>query len=245
MASEAEQVHVLGDFFEKGYITDVVNLVKSGKEATIYCCKADPSTGFEFLAAKVYRGQNSRSFKNDEIYRQGRVIVDKRSARAFRKKTKWGRGVQSYSWTASEYETMCLLYDAGAYVPMPYAHTGSAILMTYVGDGEAAAPMLREVKFDSGTARRAYNAIMRNIELFLSENLVHGDLSAFNILYWDDEIQIIDFPQSVDARTNPNAYSLLERDIGNVGLYFSKYDLHTDSSQIAGRLWSRFRRARL
>ena len=42
--------------------------VKSGKEATVYCCQAHPSTGAKLLAAKVYRSRNNRSFKNDVIY---------------------------------------------------------------------------------------------------------------------------------------------------------------------------------
>ncbi|MBC8472879.1 MAG: hypothetical protein H8D56_25740, partial [Planctomycetes bacterium] len=203
------------------------------------------STGYAFLAAKVYRGKSSRSFKNDEIYQQGRVIMDRRSARAFRKKTKWGRHVQSQNWASSEYETMNLLYDAGADIPRPIAYSGNAILMEYVGAGESAAPMLREITLGAEEARGVFGSIMGNIELFLAENLVHADLSAFNILYWDRGIQIIDFPQSVDARFNPNAYSLLERDIANVELYFSKCGIRVDSSGLAMRLWSRFQQARL
>jgi len=245
MPSKAEHPYALSDFFGSGYIRDVAYMVRSGKEATIYCCEAHPSTGHEFLAAKVYRSKNSRSFKNDAIYQQGRVILDRRSARAFRKKTKRGRIVQSQNWVSAEYETMCFLYDAGASIPMPFAHAGNSILMEYLGNGEAAAPMLRETRLPAGVTRRAFASVIDNIELFLAGDIVHGDLSAFNILYWNGDIHIIDFPQAVDARMNPNAYALLERDIANVGLYFSKYGIRTDSSQIPGRLWSRFQRAQL
>jgi RIO kinase 1 len=72
---------------------------------------------------------------------------------------------------------------------------------------------------------------MRNIELMLACDRVHGDLSAYNVLYaGPGEIRIIDFPQAVDARFNSNALMLLERDIGNICAY---------------SLWSRYLRSEL
>ena len=43
----------LAQFYEQDLITDVLSVTKSGKEATVYCCTADPATGRELLAAKV------------------------------------------------------------------------------------------------------------------------------------------------------------------------------------------------
>ena len=42
---------------------------------------------------------------------------------------------------------------------------------------------------------------------------MHSDLSAYNILVWEDEIFIIDLPQAVDIRQSPNVEKLLRRDI--------------------------------
>jgi RIO kinase 1 len=86
---------------------------------------------------------------------------------------------------------------------------------------------------------------MRNVELFLANNLVHADLSAYNVLVWGDEIRIIDFPQAVDARTNRNARDLLFRDLENVCRHFSRYGIRAESGAIAGRLWNDFLFARL
>src|SRR5579872_5090423 len=66
----------LEHFFTEGLITGVLHVVKSGKEATVYCCQAHPSTGVELLAAKVYRSRNNRGFKNDAIYQEGRRILE-------------------------------------------------------------------------------------------------------------------------------------------------------------------------
>src|SRR2546430_17425234 len=72
----------LDDFFAQGLITNVLYEVKSGKEATVYCCEAHPSTGVELLAAKFYRARQHRNFKNDSVYQEGRAILDKRVRRA-------------------------------------------------------------------------------------------------------------------------------------------------------------------
>src|SRR5215831_9566069 len=69
-------------FFAEGMITEILYQVKSGKEATIYCCEAHPSTGMELIAAKIYRSRNQRNFKNDAIYLEGRVITKARVRRA-------------------------------------------------------------------------------------------------------------------------------------------------------------------
>lgn len=59
--------------------------------------------------------------------------------------------------------------------------------------------------------------------MFYISGIVHGDLSEYNILYWNSIPYIIDFPQSIDIRTNPYVRDLLERDIRNVCAYFMKY----------------------
>src|SRR5690242_16781758 len=55
----------LAQFYEQDLITDVLRVIKSGKEATVYCCAADPAMGRKLLAAKVYRPRMFRSLKND------------------------------------------------------------------------------------------------------------------------------------------------------------------------------------
>ena len=62
----------LEEFYKNQIITDILGKVRGGKEATVYCCAAHPSTGFELIAAKVYRPAMFRNLRNDAAYRQGR-----------------------------------------------------------------------------------------------------------------------------------------------------------------------------
>ena len=75
---------------------------------------------------------------------------------------------------------------------------------------------------------------MRNIEIMLVNGMIHGDLSAYNILYWEGEITLIDFPQVTDSRVNRQAYLILERDIKRVCEYFAAQGVRTIPARSCG-----------
>lgn len=239
------RVAELEDFYAEGLIEGIPQLVKSGKEATVYRCAGGSAEGAASLAGKVYRGRYDRSFKNDAVYREGRIVGKHREQRALKNKSRVGREVQFGSWLAHEYETLGRLHAAGADVPRPVARAPSAILMEFVGDDEAAAPPLNRVSLDRADALPLFEAVLRNVELWLGCDLIHGDLSAYNMLYWKGRVTIIDFPQAVDARTNQNALPLLERDLANVCGYFARQGVRSDPHKISRYLWGKFLRAEL
>jgi RIO kinase 1 len=243
MATRIFEVPAIRDFLDRGLITEVLRVAKAGKEATVYCCRAGRAIDADLVALKAYCEAGRRDFKNSAIYQQGRVVLDARSARACRKKTKHGRKVSAGMWCGNEYETLKLLHDAGADVPRPLASGPGAILMEFVGDEENVAPQLKQVRLDPERARAAFLRVTHNIETFLACNRVHADLSAFNILYWRGEVKVIDFPQAVDPRVNRNAFRLLVRDVENVCNHFARYGVSAPG--LAANLWSRFLRAEL
>jgi RIO kinase 1 len=230
----------LEPFFADGLISRVLYTVKSGKEATVYCCEAGPAAGVPLVAAKIYRPREHRNFRNDAVYQAGRSHGKHREQRACEKKTRFGREVQAMTWVYEEYETLQLLHGRGADVPRPLGYGSGALLMDYLGDaGEPAAPLQR-VLLEPDEAHPLFARVMRNIELMLACRRVHGDLSPFNILYWEGRVTLIDFPQAVDATRNPHTYELLQRDIANVCRYFARYGVRADAARLAGGLWSRF-----
>jgi RIO kinase 1 len=68
---------------------------------------------------------------------------------------------------------------------------------------------------------------------------VHGDLSAYNVLYWNDKLKIIDLPQAVNPYVNPEAFKLLARDLERLCDYFARYGVHANAPQLARDLWER------
>ncbi len=246
-------IESLGGFYRDNLITDVTRIVKGGKEANVYCCPANPMTGVELIAAKLYRPRMLRHLRNDAMYKEGRIVLDSdgkevhgtREARAMQKKTKFGQHLGFMTWIMHEFQVQRELYAAGADVPYPIAHRDNTILMAFIGDEWAPAPTLSEVTIDRHEARRLFDRVLDNIKLMLAHHYVHGDLSAYNILIWEGQITIIDFPQLVDARTNHNAFMLLERDVQRVWEYFARYGIDDDPIEHAAWLWEAYRNAEL
>jgi RIO kinase 1 len=236
---------LLDSFLDDSLVLEVLDVVQGGKEATVFRCAAAPTTGQHYFAAKVYRPMERRNFRNDSAYQNGRVILSSRGRRAYAKGTDFGREVQYGLWVLAEYETQKALYDAGGDVPRPWKCNGSAILMEWIGDEDRPAIQLRHTKPSRDEAHQLHETLLANIELMLRNNLVHGDLSPFNILYHGGRVWIIDFPQSVDPRSNRNAYGLLTRDLENVCQFFAKFGVQSNPYRIASRLWTRFLNAEL
>jgi RIO kinase 1 len=238
----------LSNFYEQDLITNVLHVVKSGKEATVYCCTAATSTGLDYAAAKVYRPRMFRSLRNDAVYREGRTQrdIDGRVIRgnahhqqaAFRSQR--GRAVQVSSWIEYEFQTHVLLYNAGADVPKPLAQIGNSLLMEYIGDVGEPAPRLCEVTLAQEEALPLFERILHNIELSLSHHRIHGDLSEYNILYWQGKVVLIDFAQAVDASQDASIFTLLLRDIERVCRHFASYGVAANAREIANEMWRRY-----
>lgn len=240
----------LHPFYTQDQIVDVNAQVKGGKEANVYRCEAHPSMGVEWIAAKVYRPRQFRNLSNDAMYREGRHFLtledgrpqavkarDDRTARAVKKKTAFGVQVRHTSWLTYEFSALQVLHSAGVPVPEPYGVGENAILMEYIGNEQLAAPTLHEVRLEYDEASPLFELTQQSIATMLNKGFVHGDLSAFNILYWQGEIQIIDFPQVVDIHSNPSAQSVLNRDVTRVCQYFRQYGIRVDPGRLAEELW--------
>ena len=235
----------IGPFYRDNIVSDVTRIVKGGKEANVYTCTAHPASGFAQLAAKLYRPRMLRHLKNDAVYKAGRTLRDaegkqikgRREKLALQQKTKFGKEVDIQWWIGNEFRAQQTLYNAGADVPQPIGHIGNTILMAHIGDEFQAAPTLSETGITAAEAQPLFDRIMDNVALMLENHLIHGDLSAYNILYWEGNITLIDFPQMIEARHNPHAFELLQRDIQRVADYFARYGVAADAQAMALELW--------
>ena len=249
---EAEWMEeALKQFFQHPLIDDVLFSVKGGKEASVYCCHTAPDAlgliGSEQVAAKVYRPRMFRSLRNDALYRTGRAVmsgvmkdymqesrgkqidrVDARMDRAVKNKTKFGLEVSHTSWMSYEYNTLQTLYDAGASVPRPFSITPNAILMSFTGTKNRGAATLIEVGLDKKEATRLFLEVKRNIKIMATFGFAHGDLSAYNILYHEGDVTIIDFPQVVRFGENPYIEQIVRRDMERICEYFDKQGVSCD-----------------
>jgi RIO kinase 1 len=239
----------LGGFFDQKWFDDILNIIKGGKEASVYQVEGNATTGEPFLAAKVYRPRVFRALRNDALYKEGRALFDadgllvkkEGELKAVRKGTSFGKDVSHTSWIQHEVRNMQTLHEAGYDVPRYFANDTNAILMEYLGDAGTAAPTLIDVHLDTAEARLLYQRTLHNIEGMLRLGIIHGDLSAYNILYWNGSITLIDFPQAIHPDQNRNAYAIFQRDVTRICEYFARYGVQTDLQRLAPRLWTTYR----
>lgn len=237
----------LGGFYEHRWISDVLWRVKGGKEASVYLCKAGVEVMDDLAAVKVYRPRSLRNLKNDHIYREGRANLDSEGKlilnhgmeHAMAKRTEYGKNLLHQSWIAHEFTFMQKLKALGADVPTPFEMADNAILMSFVGDMEGCAPTLNEVSLTKKESNSLFERLLWNIELFLSQGFIHGDLSAYNILFWQNQITLIDFPQVISPEDNRNAFQIFHRDITRVCDYFSKQGVKCNPGKISVSLWEK------
>ena len=238
----------LGNFYDQQWFSDVLRLLKGGKEASVYQCAANPPVPATYLAAKIYRPRQFRTLKNDQLYLEGRdrldadgnIVIDGGQHHAMNKRTEYGLQLLHTSWIEHEFKTMQILHAAGADIPVPYARGDNAILMEYIGGDAVPAPTLIDVNLDPDEARLLFERVLRNVELMLAHNRIHADLSAYNILYWEGKITLIDFPQVIDPHTNRNALRIFERDITRVCEYFARQGVRSNPRRITADLWTAF-----
>ncbi|MCI0713410.1 MAG: hypothetical protein L0154_24855 [Chloroflexi bacterium] len=241
----------LRSFFEEDLISDVLALVKGGKEASVYRCATGPAYEGDYLAAKVYRPRKFRNLTNDQMYRDGRELLsdkdeiidnsDHRTMRAIKKHSSFGRQVEHTSWLMYEFRTLQEMYEVGGAVPKPVEVNENTILMSYIGDANRAASSLNKIRIeDRDEAYYLYDIVMNNVDLMLSMDMIHGDLSPYNILYWEGDIVLIDFPQVVNSRGNTQAAFILRRDIERVCEYFVRQGVERDAKAVFSDFYERY-----
>jgi RIO kinase 1 len=128
-------------------------------------------------------------------------------------------------WAEKEMRNLKRLRSAGLNVPEPYLLRNNIILMEFIGDKGLAAPRLKDAGLCEDENMRAYFNVLKLMRKMLQDcKMVHGDLSEYNMLYYKDEIFIIDVSQSVEL-DHPMALDFLRRDCVNINDYFDKQNV--------------------
>jgi RIO kinase 1 len=205
-----------------------LGVLKAGKESEVYLVSRTGPTRTCLMAEKRFKPRLQRGFRNDYQYVGVWGEGTRHEDRAMKKRTRFGQEFLQWKWMAHEWATLRRLHDAGVTVPPPVEQVENGYRMAFIGDGDRAAPRLSDVDLDLLTARRVWRELQREVRRMLDAELVHGDLSAFNVLWWHQRAVIIDFSQAVDAVTHPAARDLLRRDVERTAAYFRRQGVAID-----------------
>ncbi len=189
----------------KKWFTAIGGSISTGKEANVFYGEREDDT----IAIKIYRIQ-SANFTTMSSY----ITGDRRFSQV-----KKSRKDLIFAWTRKEFSNLVRARDAGIPVPEPLVWDRNILIMSFLGEGECPFPQLRTAEIHEPA--EVYETLLTYIDvLFKKAEIVHGDLSEFNILY-GDKPYIIDMGQSV-TRDHPRALQFLMRDIRNINRFFKK-----------------------
>ncbi|XP_042438485.1 serine/threonine-protein kinase RIO1-like [Zingiber officinale] len=205
---------VLFKMLNRGVFHDINGCISTGKEANVYhATKAD---GQE-LAVKVYK-TSVLVFKDRERYVQG----DYRFRHGY---CKHNPRKMVKTWAEKEMRNLMRVKAAGIRCPTPLLLRLHVLVMEFIGKAGWAAPRLTDAVLSEDKLRECYVEIITTMRtLYQKCKLVHGDLSEYNILYFEGHLYIIDVSQSVDL-DHPSTMEFLKEDCLHVSDFFRKHGI--------------------
>jgi RIO kinase 1 len=187
----------------KKWITAIGGSISTGKEANVFFGERDDQD----LAIKIYRIRTANFNAMSEY-----IIGDRRFSGI--KRT---RKDIVFTWTRKEFSNLKRAHDAGLPVPEPLVWDRNILVMEFIGEDERPYPQLRNAVLTDPAA--IYKDILEFMKiLYQKAELVHADLSEFNILL-GDRLYVIDMGQAVTP-DHPRAFDFLIRDIANINRFF-------------------------
>jgi RIO kinase 1 len=214
--------------------------LKSGKEAEVFLVERRFASHTALLAHKRYRPRypargelralgfsNSTVYRGDTVYKAG-WFLPTRDKRAVMGGSNFGHRLAARLWPLKEWANLERAWGSGASVPYPVEHTEDGLLMEFIGDEQQAAQKLVQARLSADEVASAWEQLLASLQALTSAGMVHADLSAYNLLWWQGRLVMIDLPQAVEFTTNADAYDLLHRDVANVGAWFGRNGLPID-----------------
>ena len=229
----------------QGAIDTELGVLKTGKEADVHLLeRADPHApdpdapgSAVVMAAKRYRSPEHRSFHRSEAYTEGRSMRRSRDVRAVARGSTYGRRVAASQWAVSEWDALVRCWGLGLPVPYPVQVDGTELLMEWIRHDGETAPRLAQTRPDPRQLASWFDQLRDALTTLTRAGLVHGDLSAYNLLAAGDRLVMIDLPQVVDLVGNRAGTDLLMRDCVNVCTWFRARGLAgADEQELFGHL---------
>ncbi len=202
---------VIYEFLNSGVLYEVHGVVNAGKESRVYWGKN--KEGKE-LAVKVYLTASAEFRKGMLKYIEGdyRFKGVKRDTRSM-----------IFAWAQKEFRNLQQASRAKVRVPKPVAVKNNVLVMEFIGKNGVNAPSLKEQT--PSNPEKVYEVLLTYLaRLYRKAELVHGDLSEYNIMMWKGKPVVFDVSQAVPTK-HPMAEFFLRRDLANVNRFFSRLDV--------------------
>lgn len=205
----------------QGFFTHLISPISLGKEANVFL---GINQAKEYVAVKIYRLENC-NFNTMWSY----LATDPRY-----NGSKLQKRQIILAWVQREFRNLLKARQAGVRVPTPLHVNNNILVEQFIGNQTTPAPQLNKSNIQN--ASKVFETIIHYMSLLYTKaQLIHADLSAFNILINDHEPIFIDMSQSTNTQ-DPNAQEYLKRDIRNICSYFERLNVQTSQDTIYNQI---------
>lgn len=214
---------ILYTLSNKGIIKAMGGAISTGKEANVFYAEGEEKE----LAIKIYRMASS-TFKAMDAY----IMKDPRFTNI-----RNNRRDIIFAWTRKELQNLKRAKSAGVRVPEPIVAEKNILIMEFMGEEKTPYPLLKNTPLEDD-AKKVYDKIVEYMHLLYKEaNLVHADLSEYNILIDPADMTpiFIDMGQSVTLE-HPNAREFLYRDVLNILRFFGRYGITDKPEELLSKI---------
>ena len=202
---------ILFKLLNNGFLEEIDGCLSTGKEANVYYARG--AAGQEY-AVKIFK-TSILVFKDRDRYVTGEYRFRNGYCKSNPRK-------MVKTWAEKEMRNLKRLVSAGIGCPTPWLLKSHVLVMDFLGSDGWCAPRIKEVSLDLDEWQRCYLKLVVDVRRMYHEcNLVHGDLSEYNVLWHNDQPVIIDVSQSVE-HAHPFATEFLRKDISNLTDFFGK-----------------------
>ena len=210
----------LYDMIKAQTIYYINGVIRAGKESVVFWAVSPDRRD---IALKVYLTSTS-SFKKRSPY----MIGDSRFSR-IKKNTR----SLVYSWAKKEYKNLIRCIENGISVVKPISVKKNVLVLEFVGKNGVPTKTLVESQINEKDYKSAIYLIE---QLYKQANLVHCDMSEYNIFKTKKGLILFDLGSAINLE-HPKAREFLKRDINNISRFFVKRGLTVENPiDVFGRI---------
>lgn len=219
----SEELEALEEVFDKSTLMLVYKLLSQGQLSRIHGCI---EAGKE---SRVYLGQDAKGkdvavkifLKATTDFRKGRMMYLEGDYR-FQRIRKGTRSL-IYLWAQKEFKNLQTAFSVGVTVPRPILVRGNVLVMQFIGEKGVSAPLMKDIV--TGVTVHLYQRLLKEVKLlYRKAELVHADLSEYNVMMWKQKPVMIDMSQAVSI-SHPLSDVFLKRDLGNLNNFFLRHSI--------------------
>lgn len=198
-------------------------VIGHGKESTVFHAVGLDHDGEpnQDIALKIYKSDINIAFKTRDSY-------NKSKCPSYKFDKPKSKNDSLNKWAEKGYKNLKLLRKANINCPEPILLRKNVLIMSFLGSGSSPSPRLKDVHLSEKQMKESYSQVIDIMYRMYREcDLIHGDLSEYNLLWHKNNLFVIDVSQSMSS-THPMANNFLYRDCENLYEFYKKSGLNEE-----------------